>query len=107
MRLRDHVLRQFERAARDPSLVDKGALTVVIAGGGPTGVELAGAFVELFHVVLAKDYAGAGLGRARVVLVEMADHLLHGFSVTLPAARPPGAGVPGRRGPAGARRWRR
>ncbi len=82
VRLRDHVLRQFERAARDPSLVDKGALTVVIAGGGPTGVELAGAFVELFHVVLAKDYAGSGLGRARVVLVEMADHLLHGFSVT-------------------------
>lgn len=84
LRLRDHVLRQFERAARDPSLVDKGALTVVIAGGGPTGVELAGAFVELFHVVLAKDYAGSGvgLGRARVVLVEMADHLLHGFSVT-------------------------
>ena len=81
VRLRDHVLRQFERAARDPSLVDRGALTVVIAGGGPTGVELAGAFVELFHVVLAKDYAGAGLGRARVVLVEMADHLLHGFSV--------------------------
>ncbi len=80
LRLRDHVLHQFERAARDPSLVDRGALTVVIAGGGPTGVELAGAFVELFHVVLAKDYAGAGLGRARVVLVEMADHLLHGFS---------------------------
>ena len=81
LRLRDHVLRQFERAARDPSLVEKGALTVVIAGGGPTGVELAGSFVELFHVVLAKDYAGSGLGRARVVLVEMADHLLHGFSV--------------------------
>jgi NADH dehydrogenase len=80
LRLRDHVLRQFERAARDPSLVDAGALTVVIAGGGPTGVELAGSFVELFHVVLAKDYAGSGLGRARVVLVEMADHLLHGFS---------------------------
>jgi len=81
VRLRDHVLRQFERAARDPSLVDQGALTVVIAGGGPTGVELAGAFVELFHVVLAKDYAGVGLGRARVVLVEMGDHLLPGFSV--------------------------
>ncbi len=81
VRLRDHVLHQFERAARDPSLVDRGALTVVIAGGGPTGVELAGAYVELFHVVLAKDYAGAGLGRPRVVLVEMADHLLHGFSV--------------------------
>ncbi len=80
VRLREHVLRQFERAVRDPSLVDRGALTVVIAGGGPTGVELAGAYVELFHVVLAKDYAGAGLGRARVVLVEMADHLLHGFS---------------------------
>ena len=79
VRLRDHVLRQFERAAATrPGR--QAALTVVIAGGGPTGVELAGAFVELFHVVLAKDYAGAGLGRAHVVLVEMADHLLHGFS---------------------------
>ncbi len=51
--LRAHVLMQFERAVADPQLVEQGALTVVVAGGGPTGVELAGAFSELFEHVLA------------------------------------------------------
>jgi len=77
--LRGHVLAQFERAAAQPEVVDEGALTFVIVGGGPTGVELAGALVELFHV-LARDFHHLDVSRARVVLIEAMDHLLTGFT---------------------------
>jgi NADH dehydrogenase len=77
--LRNHVLAQFERADAEPGLIDDGALTFVIVGGGPTGVELAGAFVELFRMVLAKDFAHLAVDRARVVLVEAGDRLLAAF----------------------------
>jgi NADH dehydrogenase len=79
VRLRNRVLEQFEAADRDPSLVDEGALTFVIVGGGPTGVELAGAMAELFDKVLRRDFAALRIDRARVVLVEMADTLLTPF----------------------------
>ena len=79
VRLRNRVLEQFEAADRDPSLVDDGALTFVIVGGGPTGVELAGAMAELFDKVLRRDFTGLRIDRARVVLVEMADTLLTPF----------------------------
>jgi NADH dehydrogenase len=79
-RLRSTVLRRFEEANADPLLVDEGTLTFVVAGGGPTGVELCGALAELFTKVLAKDFKNLDVGRAQVVLVEMADHLLGGFS---------------------------
>lgn len=77
--LRNHVLERFEAADADPTLVDDGALTVVVVGGGPTGVEVAGALAELFSQVLRKDFAGLDVLRARVVLVEMADSLLGNF----------------------------
>ena len=82
--LRSHVLRQFERAAADPRVIDDGGLTVVIVGGGATGVELAGAFVELFGHPLTRDFRHHEVPRARVVLVEATDHLLGAFG---PAAR--------------------
>ena len=76
--LRDHVLRQFEHATtRDGD--DAGALTFVIAGGGPTGVELAGAIAELVDDVLRRDHPTLDFRRVRIVLVEMADRLLGGF----------------------------
>ena len=79
VRLRNRVLAQFEAADRDPSLVDDGALTFVIVGGGPTGVELSGAMAELFDKVLRRDFRRLRVDRARVVLVEMADSLLTPF----------------------------
>lgn len=79
LRLRAHVLEQFELAAADRHRVDEGGLTFVIVGGGPTGVELAGAFVELF-AVLARDFHHFDVGQARVVLVELTDHLLAAFT---------------------------
>ncbi|MGZ6897074.1 MAG: NAD(P)/FAD-dependent oxidoreductase [Acidimicrobiia bacterium] len=80
--LRSTVLRRFEDANADASLVDDGRLTFVVAGGGPTGVELSGALAELFTKVLARDFKHLDIRRARVVLVEMSDHLLGGFSPT-------------------------
>jgi NADH:ubiquinone reductase (H+-translocating) len=74
--LRSHMLRQFELAAADPEHVDRGGLTFVIVGAGPTGVEMAGAMVELFDRVLPSDYPELDLGRARVVLLEMTEHVL-------------------------------
>ncbi len=80
IRLRNHVLSQFEAADADPTLVERGALTFVVVGGGPTGVETAGALTELFAMVLTKDFPRLDVGRARVVLLEMGDAVLAPFS---------------------------
>jgi NADH dehydrogenase len=79
-RVRSTVLERFEEANTDPTLVDRGILTFVVAGGGPTGVELCGALAELFTKVLARDFKNLDVRRARVILVEMTDRLLAGFS---------------------------
>jgi NADH:ubiquinone reductase (H+-translocating) len=78
-RLRNRVLERFEAAAREPALIDDGAITFAIVGGGPTGVETAGAMAELFDKVLRDDFKHLPVERARVVLVEMADSLLTPF----------------------------
>ena len=78
-RLRNHVLQRFEAADHDPGELERGGLTFVVVGGGPTGVETAGALAELFAMVFRKDYPALDVTRARVVLVEMQDHLLHPF----------------------------
>jgi NADH dehydrogenase len=75
--LRNHILCAFEQAVREPDPTRKRALmTFVIVGGGPTGVEFAGALAELVRFVLAKDYPELSVDAARVVLVEAADRLL-------------------------------
>src|SRR6266496_4112705 len=75
--LRSQVLLAFERAVRDPDEQKRAALlTFVIVGGGPTGVELAGAFAELIRHVLRKDYPMLDVAQARVLLVEASDRIL-------------------------------
>lgn len=70
VRLRDHILGRFEAVDKDPSLVDAGALTFVVVGAGPTGVELCGALVELFDHVLSRDFRNVDMSRVRIVLIE-------------------------------------
>jgi NADH dehydrogenase len=82
--LRNHLLGRFEAADADPRQIDDGALTFAIVGGGPTGVEMAGALRELVDVVLRKDFHDLDLGRVRVVLLDMASELLTAYG---PAAR--------------------
>ena len=81
VRLRNHILGRFEEAEADPSMVDDGALTFVVVGGGPTGVEVAGALVELIDKVLHRDFRGSrfDVRRAHVLLVEMGDDVLGTF----------------------------
>src|ERR671922_668533 len=56
VRLKNHVLERWEAADKDPGLVDDGALNVVVVGGGPTGVETAGARAGLYRDNVVKDY---------------------------------------------------
>ena len=70
VRLRNQILGRFEATERDPALLADGALTFVVVGGGPTGVETAGALVDMLHNVLVKDYPDLALNQARVILVE-------------------------------------
>jgi len=85
LRLRQHILRQFERAAVDPSLVDEGVLDVIIAGGGPTGVELAGGIAELYRNVLSHDFPTLDVRKARVVIIEPGERVLAPFHPKLAA----------------------
>lgn len=79
LRLRLNILERFEQATSDPSMIAEGKLNVVVCGGGPTGVELAGATMELFTKVLAKDFPTLDVRAVRVVLVEAAPRLLGAF----------------------------
>ena len=83
VQLRNHVVERFEGAAARAAAgepPEDGALTFVVVGGGPTGVETAGALAELFAQVFRKDYPELDVSRARIVLVELQDHLLAPFS---------------------------
>ena len=83
MRLKDHLLERWEAADRDPSLVEQGALNVVVVGGGPTGVETAGALAELYNGVFTKDYPDVAPGAAKVTLVEASPEIFAMFKPNL------------------------
>src|SRR6202012_3629567 len=69
--IRRRVLLALERAEREENPQKRGALlTFVIAGGGPTGVELAGAIVELVYQNLVGEFRRIDTRKARVVLIE-------------------------------------
>ena len=78
--LRNHLLANFERAAwTDDAGERRRLMTIAIVGAGPTGVELAGAFSELVHLVLRKDYPRLDLAAVRIVLLEGTDTVLAAF----------------------------
>lgn len=85
--LRNHLLECFERAVAEPDPLRRMAmLTFVVVGGGPTGVEFAGALAELIRLVLAHDYTGLDLKDARVILIEAGPTLLAAMPSTLQKA---------------------
>jgi NADH:ubiquinone reductase (H+-translocating) len=85
VRLKEHVLGEWEAADKEPGLVEDGALTVVVVGGGPTGVESAGALAELYRSNLAQDYPHLPQAQARITLVEAGPALFAMFKPELRA----------------------
>ncbi len=84
LRLRNHVLSCLERASHEPDASARRAwLTFVVAGGGPTGVEYAGALGELLKMVLGRDYPELHHHDARILLVEGKPRLLEAFPDSL------------------------
>lgn len=82
IRLRNHIMRRFEVVDRGAAVVGDGALNFVIVGGGPTGVETAGALVELFDM-LQGDFPRLDTSKAQVYLLEMQPDLLAAFAPSL------------------------
>jgi NADH dehydrogenase len=77
---RNHLLKMFEQASREADPEKRRAmLTFVVVGGGPTGVETAGALAELISQVMVKDYPHLDLKEARVILLEAHDHLISAY----------------------------
>jgi NADH dehydrogenase len=78
-RLRTRVIQAFEEADRDPNRVDEGAIDFVIVGGGPTGVEVAGALSEMINTTMVHEFPALA-PKARVRIVNHGDSLLAMFA---------------------------
>jgi NADH:ubiquinone reductase (H+-translocating) len=82
--VRQRLLMAFEKAEIESNSVEKKALlTTVVVGGGPTGVEMAGATVELGRFMIKRDFRNLRQEDLRVVLIEAGPNLLSSFPVEL------------------------
>ena len=80
LQLRNHILSCLEAAARSSDADEQSAwMSFVIVGGGPTGVEYAGALAELMRLVVTREYPLITVA-PRIVIVEGRDQLLGAFS---------------------------
>ncbi len=79
--LRSHILQNFEAATITEDLMEKKSrMNIVIVGGGPTGVEVAGALGELKKSILPKDYPELDFEKMSIILLEGSPRLLGGMS---------------------------
>src|SRR5690606_1173425 len=77
VRLRNHILKLLERAAwTEDAALRRALTTMVVVGGGATGIETAGALVELYNFVVKKEYPHIADLEAKVILLEATDKLL-------------------------------
>ena len=79
--LRSHILQIFEQIelTEDPGIRQR-LFNMVVVGGGPTGVEVAGALSELKNHILPRDYSDLDLGPMKISLIEGSPRLLNGMS---------------------------
>lgn len=78
--LRSRLFQVFEDADAEPSRIDEGALNIVVIGGGPTGVETAGAVADLINEVMPRRYHDMDVHRARIYLIDHGQVVLSAFS---------------------------
>jgi len=79
-KIRARILTAFEEAENEPDMdVRKRLLTFVIVGGGPTGVELAGALADISRLSLKNDFRTINPADSRIMLIEGADRVLTPF----------------------------
>jgi len=84
LRIRRNVLTAFERAETTLDTDEQERLmTIVVVGGGPTGVELAGSMAELIHRVFKRDFRRIDIATARVILIESNPRLLKVYPESL------------------------
>jgi NADH dehydrogenase len=84
--IRRRVLEAFEAAEREPDAEKRRRhLTFVVVGGGPTGVELAGAIGEMSRYTLARDFRSIDPRQTRVILIEAGPRILPAFDSRLAA----------------------
>jgi NADH dehydrogenase len=82
--IRRRILLAFEKAERETdSTVRQALMTLVVIGGGPTGVELAGTIAELARDTLRDEFRNIDTRQARVVLIEAGERVLGGFDSRL------------------------
>jgi NADH dehydrogenase len=86
LEMRRRILLAFEKAEREPDAARRQALlTFVVVGGGPTGVELAGAIAEIATQVMREDFRSIDPSDAQVILVEGSKRILESFPEDLAA----------------------
>ena len=78
--IRNHILQIFEDVISSNDEVKQSLLNLVIVGAGATGVELAGAFAEIKHNILPKDYPGIDFSLFKIILIEGSKHTLNNMS---------------------------
>lgn len=82
--IRERMLFSFERAERAENAEERNKhLTFVVVGGGPTGVEMAGAIAEIARQTMIKDFRQINPKDARIILVEFASRLLQVYPESL------------------------
>ena len=78
--VRTRLLSIFETADRDPKVLAKGALNIVIIGAGPTGVELAGALADVAHDLIPAAYRDLPVGATHITVADLGHNVLGAFS---------------------------
>lgn len=82
--IRRRILTAFEEAEREPQpQIQKQKQTFVVVGGGPTGVEMAGAIAEIARFTLSDDFKNINPSRTRVILIETGPRILASFDPAL------------------------
>ncbi|MDT3738065.1 MAG: NAD(P)/FAD-dependent oxidoreductase [Candidatus Kapabacteria bacterium] len=84
--IRNHILKNFENIISADENELESLLSIVIVGGGPTGVELAGAFSEIKRHILPNDYHNIDFSKLRIILVEGSGNTLNSMSNKAKAA---------------------